>query len=148
MVYGATVETLMETAKTRDRAKAEELLYTWSRAYPDAFAWIGHQQQQALRDGYVTTLYGRRIPLPVGQEKPDKLKRKAVNYPVQASAAEVVKRAMIKVAESGLLEPMRLQVHDELLFDGAVVEQIDKLDLAHISVFETPYEIKTVERWE
>lgn len=149
MIYGATVETILETAGVKDRSAAEALLTSWSMAYPKASRWIREQQERGLKEGYITTLYGRKIPLPSEmEESPDAIRRKAVNYPIQASAAEIVKRAMIKCAEAGLLEPMRLQVHDELLFDGNVVKELEALDLEHIAPFPTPYEVKLLERWE
>ncbi|GAH12816.1 unnamed protein product, partial [marine sediment metagenome] len=72
MIYGATDETLMETAGVTSKAKAQELRLAWSRAYPKAGNWIEAQQQSAPRTGHITTLYGRRIPLPSEmEEKPD-----------------------------------------------------------------------------
>jgi len=148
-IYGATDETIMETAGVTSRDKAVELRTTWNIAYPKAGEWIAKQQEEALKAGYITTLYGRRIPLPSEmEERPEAIKRKAVNYPIQASAAEIVKRAMIICAEAGLLEPMRLQVHDELLFEGNVVKELQELDLEHIAPFKTPYNVKLLERWE
>lgn len=146
MVYGATIETIAENAKVH-KNKAKELLDMWSLKYYQAAEWIDWQQKQALKDGYITTLFGRRIKLPM-DEREDAIKRKAVNYPIQGSAAEIVKRAMIRCAKTGLLDKMILQVHDELLFDGNVVMELDNLSLDRIASFRTPYEVKLLERWE
>lgn len=147
MIYGATDETLME-AMSVSKQQAREFRVGWYMLYPKAGAWIEQQQFEAPAAGYIKTLYGRKIPLPVGVENLEKLKRKSINYPIQASAAEIVKRAMIRCAEEGLLGQMRLQVHDELLFDGDVSEKLATLELNHIAPFETPYSIKLLERWE
>lgn len=147
-IYGATVDTLLETAGITDRRKALELMELWRIAYPTAAKWVTEQQKNGIRNGYITTLFGRRIPLPVELEKADKLARKAVNYPIQGSAAEIVKRAMLICADAGLMDVLLLQVHDELLFNGDVTDKLIKLDLDHIAPFHTPYEVKLLERWE
>lgn len=149
LIYGGTDETLMEIANISSRTKARELRILWAVAYPKANRWIERQQQTAPKAGFITTLYGRRIPLPLEmEESPDRIKRKAVNYPIQSSAAEVVKRAMIRCDEEGLTSRMRLQVHDELLFEGNVVRELEDLDLQHIGPFETPYNVRLLEKWE
>lgn len=148
-LYGATLDTLLETAGIADKAKAMGLAILWHSLYPKASAWIKQQQTEALKAGYVRTLYGRKILLPSAfEESAEAIKRKAVNYPIQASAAEIVKKAMIKCAEAGLLDSMRLQVHDELLFDDDVEETLGQLGLDRISPFPTPYEVRILERWE
>lgn len=142
MIYGATAWTLMDTAQIKHKARAEELLYDWFMQYREAGYWIQEQQERGLRDGAVTTLYNRRIVLPSTlSENEGAIRRKAVNYVIQGSAAEIIKRAMIKCAHL----PMVLQIHDSLLFDG-VVELPDGLD--SVAPFRTPVEVKFTERWE
>lgn len=142
MIYGATVPTIMETAKVWDRYKAEELLYDWFKQYREAGGWIQMQQEQGLRDGYIHTLFGRKINLPSTlAENEMAIKRKAVNYVIQGSAAEIIKRAMLKCGQL----PMVLQVHDSLLFDGRV-DLPESLD--SVSPLRTPLEVKETERWE
>ena len=146
-IYGATDTTIMETAGIRNLGKAKELRTAWGLAYPKAMNWIENQQLAAPKAGYITTLYGRRIPLPM-EEPPDALKRKAVNYTIQASAAEIVKRAMLKCAKAGLLASMRLQVHDELLLEGNMIKELGELGLDKVAPFPTPYSCKLLTRWE
>ena len=140
MIYGATAHTIRETAHIKDIRRCEQLLSDWFMKYKRAGEWIRETQAWGLEHGYITTLYGRNIKLPMG-EGDEQVKRKAVNYIVQGSAAEIVKRAMIKCAHL----PMVLQIHDELLFDGRV-ELPDGLD--NIAPFRTPISRKELIRWE
>jgi DNA polymerase-1 len=80
---------------------------------------------QAKRDGYVTTLFGRRRPMPELTSKNYAIRqgaeRIAVNAPIQGTAADLIKLAMIRVARGlradRLSTRMLLQVHDELLLE-------------------------------
>ena len=82
----------------------------------------------AKEHGYVQTLFGRRIHTPdIGAKGPHAgfAKRAAINAPIQGTAADVIRRAMVRMPEAiaHLPAKMLLQVHDELLFeveDGAV----------------------------
>jgi DNA polymerase-1 len=144
MVYGATAQTLMETAKIPDLARCETLIRDWFRRYSGVQEWIYQQQKFGLYKQYIVTLFGRKIRMPVEEGDEESIKRKAVNYAIQGSAAEIMKRAMIKCRHL----PMSLQVHDELVFDGSVSEQILSLGLDHIANFRTPITIKELDRWE
>ena len=77
------------------------------------------QEYFGLRDGYVETLYGKRIPLPIDMGEKH-CRNCAINYPVQGTAAEIFKRTLIETAKAGLLEFILLLVHDELDFDRRV----------------------------
>lgn len=141
MIYGATDETIAETAHVKDIRRARELKHMWFDKWRGAGDWIQAQQEMALKNGYIETLFGRRINLPMeGEESRDRIMRKAINYPIQGSAAEVMKRALIRCKHL----PMCLQVHDEILFDGKVV--LPKLD--NIAPFNTPVTVKYLQRWE
>jgi len=142
MIYGATDQTIAETAHITSVRRAHELKEKWFDAYPDAGLWIMEQQRMGVTEGYVETLYGRRIK--VDAEDEQGAMRKAVNYPIQGSAAEIIKRAMIKCREL----PLVLQVHDELIADGDVTQQVLEAGLEKLSPVYTPYDIKTVRRWE
>jgi DNA polymerase-1 len=88
--------------------------------FPESERWI--RAQMTSHGDTVDTLYGRRMRLPEakGDENPRAFAahqaKCAVNYPVQGTAADIVKRAMLKVHESGV--DLRLQVHDEYIVDG------------------------------
>ena len=85
---------------------------------------------EAREKMYVTTLLGRRCAIPEINSKNGAVRgyaeRNAINYPVQGSAADIIKVAMVRIAhrlaEEGYKTRMLLQVHDELVFDVPVCE--------------------------
>jgi len=142
MIYGATDATIAETAKVRSISRAKQLKEMWFAQYREAGDWIQSIQLEALGHPYAKTIFGRNIRLPtIEEEDAGGIMRKAVNYPIQGSAAEILKRALIMC--KGL--PMSLQVHDEILFDGKV-ELPNGLE--HIAPFHTPISVKYLQRWE
>jgi DNA polymerase-1 len=141
MPYGATVETIIErTGLSRDMSA--RLLSMWFRKFPRAGDWIYETQEQSLKSGYTTTLYGRDIQLPIGEEDDDSIRRKGVNYPIQGGAAEIVKRALPLIRKTDV----RLQVHDEFLMDG-IYEIPESFAHIHPEIY-TPFESKLISRWE
>jgi DNA polymerase-1 len=141
MPYGATVETIIErTGLSRDMSA--RLLSMWFRKFPRAGDWIYETQEQSLKSGYTTTLYGRDIQLPIGEEDDDSIRRKGVNYPIQGGAAEIVKRALPLIRKTDV----RLQVHDEFLMDG-IYEIPESFAHIHPEIY-TPFESKIISRWE
>ena len=84
----------------------------------------------AREDGFVETLFGRRIHIPGfsggNQAMRGFAERQAINAPIQGSAADIIKRAMIRIPASlkatGLSATMLLQVHDELIFEALEAE--------------------------
>jgi len=140
MIYGATVETVMETAKTNDKRLAQRFIEDWSRKYRDAWNWIQFQQEQGLLNGKVHTLFGREFVL-VQEEGEGAVRRKSVNYPIQGSAAEIFKRALIMCKHLDLAN----QLHDEVLIDGDVELPVG---LDHIVPdLLTPVTLKKTARW-
>ena len=87
---------------------------------------------QAKKDGYTETILGRRRYLPELQSenriKREMAERMALNAPMQGSAADIIKLAMLKVATatSGFKSRLLLQIHDELLFE-AIDSELDHL---------------------
>ncbi|BFI94935.1 MAG: DNA polymerase I [Rhodanobacter sp.] len=115
-----------------DRGEAGEYMARYFARYPGVHAFMETTRAQAHRDGYVETIFGRRLYLENLQSRNQAhragAERAAVNAPMQGSAADIIKRAMIAVAD-WLKERedahMLMQVHDELVFevrDGAVDE--------------------------
>ena len=108
-----------------DRGEASDYMARYFARYPGVHAFMEATRQQAHRDGYVETLFGRRLYLENLQSRNQALRagaeRAAVNAPMQGTAADIIKRAMIAV--HGWLQPrqdearMLMQVHDELVFE-------------------------------
>ena len=88
---------------------------------------------EAREDGFVKTLFGRRIHISGfaggNQALRGFAERQAINAPIQGSAADIIKRVMIRIPaalkEAGFATKMLLQVHDELIFEGPEAEATD-----------------------
>ena len=119
------------------RAKANEYIETYLASYPGVRDYLRDVVKDAYANGYVTTPLGRRryIPELAGQNKNLKNfgERVAMNSPIQGSAADIIKIAMVNVSrklkESGLDARLILQVHDELLIEA---KRSDAEDVAKI----------------
>ncbi|MBD8872164.1 DNA polymerase I [Rhodanobacter sp. DHB23] len=107
-----------------DRGEASDYMARYFARYPGVHAFMEATRAQAHRDGYVETIFGRRLYLENLQSRNQAhragAERAAVNAPMQGSAADIIKRAMIAVA-TWLKERddahMLMQVHDELVFE-------------------------------
>jgi DNA polymerase-1 len=107
------------------RAQAKEYIDSYFEKFPQIRAYLDRVQEEARENGYVTTLFGRRryIPELASSNKMTQHfgERIAMNSPIQGTAADIMKIAMISVAkalkESGYDAEMILQVHDELLIE-------------------------------
>jgi DNA polymerase-1 len=107
-----------------DRGEASDYMARYFSRYPGVRAYMDATREQAHRDGYVETIYGRRLYLDNLTSRNQGLRqgaeRAAVNAPMQGSAADIIKRAMIAVADwlKGRDDAhMLMQVHDELVFE-------------------------------
>jgi DNA polymerase-1 len=88
--------------------------------------------RDAEQNGFVTTILGRKLPIPdIGSSNGNIrafAQRNAINYPIQGSAADIIKRAMVRVSERMRLEGLKsrliMQVHDELVFEVPEEERI------------------------
>jgi len=138
VVYGATPETVAEQASV-SLPMAADLIRNWFENYDGAARWITDRQIEAKSTGRVHSLMGRTYYLPTN-ESPDALARKGVNYPVQGSAAEILKCAIRRCAKLNMV----LIVHDEILFDGDIMLP-DGLD--QLSPVLTPFKMSQMERW-
>ena len=107
-----------------DRGEAGEYMARYFARYPDVRAFMESTRAQAHRDGYVETLFGRRLYLANLESRNQAhragAERAAINAPMQGTAADIIKRAMIAV--DGWLGDsddahMLMQVHDELVFE-------------------------------
>ncbi|SMO66627.1 DNA polymerase I [Paracoccus laeviglucosivorans] len=111
------------------RAEAQAFIDTYFERFPEIRAYMDRTVAEAKQDGYVRTLFGRRIMTPgINQSGPAAggARRAAINAPIQGAAADIIRRAMIRMpaAIADLPAKMLLQVHDELVFEA----QEDALD--------------------
>jgi len=107
------------------RREAQTFIDTYFERYPGIRTFMDSCIAEAREKMYVTTLLGRRCAIPEINSKNGAIRgyaeRNAINYPVQGSAADIIKVAMVRIAHrlvrEGLETRMLLQVHDELVFD-------------------------------
>ncbi len=111
-----------------DRGAAQEYMEAYFRRYPKVKEYMDAMREQAREAGYVETLFGRRLYLPEirsrNAQRRQYAERAAINAPMQGSAADIIKRAMIHMdawlyGEGGVDGRMVMQVHDELVFEIA-----------------------------
>ena len=125
------------------RGEAQQYIDTYFARYPGVLSFMDQAKADAASKGYVETLMGRRLYLPDIQGRDPMRKRAAervaINAPVQGSAADLIKAAMLRVQE--LIDSqfpevrMLLQVHDELLFEVPDA-QVDAFSAALVPVME------------
>ena len=113
------------------RAEAQGFIDRYFERFPGIRGYMTDTVKFAQGNGYVQTLFGRKIHTPeINAKGPGQgfAKRAAINAPIQGTAADVIRRAMIRMpaAIAGLDATMLLQVHDELLFEVAE-DQADRL---------------------
>ncbi len=114
------------------RAEAQGFIDRYFERFPGIKEYMDQTIAFAKEHGYVQTLFGRKIHTPeIGAKGPQAgfAKRAAINAPIQGAAADIIRRAMIRMpaAIEGLPARMLLQVHDELVFEvesGAVDETV------------------------
>ena len=105
--------------------EAKAYIDAYFARYPEIRDYMEAVKAEARAKGYVTTLFGRKVFVPGIAERNGNLRafaeRAAINGPIQGGAADIIKRAMIRLpgalAAAGLSARMLLQVHDELLFE-------------------------------
>lgn len=108
-----------------DRKKAQSFIDAYFERLPRVADFLEARREEARKNKYVKTLLGRRCAIPEidspNQGTRSYAERNAINYPLQGSAADIIKVAMVRVFErlcrEGLNTKMVLQVHDELVFD-------------------------------
>ena len=108
-----------------DRGQAREYVDLYFSRYPGVKDYMDRTRERARKHGYVSTVYGRRLYLPEidsrNHQRRQYAERSAINAPMQGTAADIIKRAMIQVDEwltsSGADARVIMQVHDELVFE-------------------------------
>jgi DNA polymerase I-like protein with 3'-5' exonuclease and polymerase domains len=146
--YGADAKTLMGATKIKSVQQNEHLITLWSMTFPTAWKWLMEAQAYGVRTGWsMPTLFGRRIKLPpIEVDGIDGVKRKGANYPILGSDGEIMKRALIHCQDM----PLALTVHDSMMFDGDVKDELlRRMDyLSHISEVYIPWDIQQTLTWE
>ena len=112
------------------RKEAQEYIAQYFKTYPGIKEFLDRTVEDAKKDGYVTTMFGRRRPMPELKSSNFMQRsfgeRVAMNAPIQGTAADIIKIAMIRVDQKlrarGLRSRLILQVHDELLIETAKEE--------------------------
>jgi len=132
LMYGMSAHGLSR-ALGIGRLEAGEYIARYFERFPGVRAFMDNTREQAQRDGYVETLFGRRLYLESLRSRNAAQRagaeRAAINAPMQGTAADIIKRAMI-VIDAWLLERddahMLMQVHDELVFE-VKTEALDEI---------------------
>jgi len=117
-----------------ERGAAQEYVDLYFARYPGVKTYMDETRAQAHELGYVETVFGRRLYLPDinarNVQQRNAAERTAINAPMQGTAADIIKRAMIRtdtwLRDSGVQAQMIMQVHDELVFeaDETVLEAV------------------------
>jgi DNA polymerase-1 len=129
IIYGQVAFALAEQTGL-SRTEAKQMIEAYFETYPKLKKYMAEQVDKARQNGYVETILGRKRHLKDINSNNFVVRghaeRNAVNAPVQGSAADVVKMAMIKIQkeleEKNLATKMLLQVHDELVFEAPIEE--------------------------
>lgn len=142
LIYGMSAFGLAKQIGV-DRKQSQAYVDRYFARYPGVLDYMERTRAQAAEQGYVETIFGRRLYLPDINAKNQALRkgaeRMAINAPMQGTAADIIKRAMVAVngwlEASGLDARVILQVHDELVLEVRedLVEQISKDIRVHMS---------------
>jgi DNA polymerase-1 len=124
VIYGQGAFSLAKQLGVARRV-AEEFIDSYKARHSGAIAFLERCVREAEEKGYVTTILGRRLPIPdIGSSNftvRSFAQRNAINYPIQGSAADIIKQAMVAIAarlqREGLSSRLIMQVHDELVFE-------------------------------
>ncbi|MFN3534808.1 MAG: DNA polymerase, partial [Desulfatiglandales bacterium] len=148
IIYGMGPQKLSEELNI-DIKLAKAYLEAYYERYPGVLRYRKETVEKARRDGYVTTLFNRRRYLPhIGSENKglmSEAERAAINTPIQGTAADLIKKAMVNIRDrfrkEGLGAKILLQVHDELLFEVPEGE-LEKTKKAVVEEMEGVYRLK------
>lgn len=133
IVYGQQAYGLSQSLHI-SMAEARDMIDRYYEAYPGVRMFLDNVVARAKQTGYAETMYGRRRHIPELKAKNPQLRgfgeRTAMNHPMQGTAADIIKIAMVRVSrrleEEGFAAHMILQVHDELDFE-CPVDEVERL---------------------
>jgi DNA polymerase-1 len=130
-------------------AEAENFVKTYFERFPNVKSYLDAIRRQAASEGYVETMLGRRryfpnLKNPVNAQIKAREEREAINAPIQGTAADILKIAMIKlepaILKANLRAKMLIQVHDELVLECPENELHATIDLVK-DVMENAYQL-------
>lgn len=148
IIYGVSAFGLSNQTSL-SRSEAKDLIDTYYKTYPKLSSYIADQVEFARQNGYVSTVLGRRRYLKDINSRNQVVRgaaeRNAVNAPIQGSAADIIKLAMInihnKLKAGNYKTRMLLQVHDELVFD-AHKEEMEEMKTMIRTEMENAYKLQ------
>ena len=148
IIYGISVFGLAERLNI-DRKEAKELIDGYFENYPHVKEYMDKSILEAREKGYIETIFRRRRYLPDINSRNAVVRgyaeRNAINAPIQGSAADIIKVAMVRIyrrfREEGIRSKMILQVHDELNF-SVLPEEKEKVQQIVIAEMESAYKMK------
>ncbi|MGV8962095.1 MAG: DNA polymerase I [Candidatus Saccharimonadaceae bacterium] len=147
IIYGISVFGLSERLAI-PRGEAKDLIDGYFETYPDVKLYMDKSIEKAKENGYVETLFGRKRFLPDINSRNGIVRgyaeRNAINAPIQGSAADIIKVAMIRIfkrfEEAKLKTKMILQVHDELNFN-VPIEELEEAKKIVVEEMENAYKL-------
>ena len=145
IIYGISVFGLAQRLEI-PRSEAKMLIDGYFLMFPKVREYMDSAIEKARKDGYVTTLLGRRRMLPdINSRNPvvrGFSERNAINAPIQGGAADIIKIAMVRIFErfktEGIKSKMIMQVHDELNFD-VVPEELERVQTIVLDEMKNAY---------
>lgn len=154
LAYGLSAFGLSKQLRI-SQAEAKQLMLDYFTRFGGIRDYLRGVVMQAKDDGYTTTIFGRRRPFPdlssSNRVLRENAERQALNSPIQGSAADIIKRAMItidrRIRDEGLGSRMLLQVHDELVFEVApgereALETLVRDEMAGAADLSVPLEVQ------
>lgn len=161
IIYGQSAFGLAENLNIK-RGEAKDLIDNYFSQYPGIKNYMDLSVEKARKNGYVETIMGRRRYLPDINSANATVRgfaeRNAINAPIQGSAADIIKKAMVDISDEmkakKLKSRMLLQVHDELVFDlyhseEKLLKEIVKKKMEHAVKLSVPLivEMEAAENW-
>ncbi|PMU86856.1 MULTISPECIES: DNA polymerase I [unclassified Pseudomonas] len=162
LIYGMSAFGLAKQIGV-DRKQSQAYIDRYFARYPGVLAYMERTRAQAAEQGYVETIFGRRLYLPDINAKNPALRkgaeRTAINAPMQGTAADIIKKAMVAVdnwlTASGLDAKVILQVHDELVLEVRedLVDQVReeiRQHMSHAATLDVPLlvEVGVGDNWD
>ena len=153
VIYGQGAFSLAKQLGVARRV-AEEFITNYKERHSGAMVFLDACVRIAEEKGYVTTILGRRLPIPdIGSANGNVrafAQRNAINYPIQGSAADIIKQAMVnvfaRIRREGLKSRLIMQVHDELVFEvpeeeKVVLEKLVRHEMEHAVPLRVPLKV-------